>query len=112
MSAPTERLDLVRLGTLTFEAPDETRFPALRLAREAMQHGDTAPAFLNAANEEAVAAFLGRKIGFCDIARTVEAVLETAGKQGAMARASSLDDVLAADALARRLAQAHITRYQ
>lgn len=112
MSAPTERLDLVRLGTLTFEAPDETRFPALRLAREAMQRGDTAPAFLNAANEEAVAAFLARKIGFCDIARTVEAVLETAGKDGSIAPAASLDDVLAADALARRLAQDHITRYQ
>lgn len=112
MSAPTERLDLVRLGTLTFEAPDETRFPALRLAREAMQRGDTAPAFLNAANEEAVAAFLARKMGFCDIARTVEAVLETAARDGSIARASSLEDVLAADALARRLAQAHITRYQ
>lgn len=112
MSAPTERLDLVRLGTLTFEAPDEARFPALRLAREAMQRGDTAPAFLNAANEEAVAAFLARKIGFCDIARTVEAVLETASRDGSIAPASSLDDVLAADALARRLAQAHITRYQ
>lgn len=112
MSAPTERLDLVRLGTLTFEAPDETRFPALRLAREAMQRGDTAPAFLNAANEEAVAAFLARKIGFCDIARTVEAVLETADRQGAIARVSDLEGVLAADALARRLAQAHITGYQ
>lgn len=112
MSAPTERLDLVRLGTLTFEAPDEARFPALRLAREAMQRGDTAPAFLNAANEEAVAAFLARKIGFCDIARTVEAVLETASRDGSIAPAFSLDDVLAADALARRLAQAHITRYQ
>ena len=84
MSAPTERLDLVRLGTLTFEAPDETRFPALRLAREAMERGDTAPAFLNAANEEAVAAFLGRKIGFCDIARTVEAVLGIACRDGAI----------------------------
>lgn len=112
MSAPTERLDLVRLGTLTFEAPDEARFPALRLAREAMQRGDTAPAFLNAANEEAVAAFLARKIGFCGITRTVEAVLETASRDGSIAPASSLDDVLAADALARRLAQAHITRYQ
>lgn len=112
MNAPTARLDLVRLGTLTFEAPDEARFPALRLAREAMLRGKTAPAFLNAANEEAVAAFLARKIGFCDIARTVEAVLETADRDGAIAEPHTLDDVLAADALARRLALSHIKRYQ
>lgn len=112
MKAPTERLDLVKHGTLTFEAPDEDRFPALRLAREAMFKGGTAPATLNAANEEAVAAFLGRRIGFCDIARTVEAVLAKAERAGAIIRPQSLEDVLAADALARRLAQDHFKGYQ
>ncbi|HMN36282.1 MAG TPA: 1-deoxy-D-xylulose-5-phosphate reductoisomerase [Hyphomicrobium sp.] len=112
MAAPTERLDLVRLGTLTFEAPDETRFPALRLAREALRRGGTAPAVLNGANEAAVAAYLSRRIGFCDIARTVEQALEGAQKEGALLAPACLDDVLAADALARRLAQAHINRYQ
>ena len=112
MAAPTERLDLVRLGTLTFEAPDEARFPALRLAREALRRGGTAPAVLNGANETAVAAFLGSRIGFCDIARTVERALEGAEKEGALNAPGCLEDVLAADALARRLAQAHINEYQ
>ena len=74
MTTPTARLDLVKLGTLSFEAPDEDRFPALRLAREALTAGGTAPAVLNAANEVAVEAFLGRRIGFTDIARVVAAV--------------------------------------
>lgn len=112
MAAPTERLDLVRLGTLTFEAPDEARFPALRLAREALRTGGTAPAVLNGANETAVAAFLASRIGFCDIARTVERALEGAEKEGALNAPGCLEDVLAADALARRLAQAHINEYQ
>lgn len=112
MAAPTQRLDLARIGSLTFEAPDEARFPALRLAREALLRGKTAPAILNAANEIAVAAFLGRKIGFCDIPRVVEAVLTDAETQGAICEASVLDDVLAADTLARRLAEGHIKRYQ
>lgn len=112
MHAPTERLDLARLGTLTFEAPDETRFPALGLARAALRRGDTAPAVLNAANEIAVAAFLAGKIGFCDIPRAVEAALEAADKEGAISPAVTLEDILAVDALARRLAQAHINGYQ
>ena len=64
MVTPTERLDLLKLGTLSFEAPDETRFPALRVAREALRTGGSAPAVLNAANEVAVEAFLKRRIGF------------------------------------------------
>lgn len=112
MQAPTERLDLVRLGTLSFEAPDEDRFPALRLAREALSRGGTAPAILNAANEIAVAAFLAGKIGFCGIPGLVGTVLEHAEKDGLILEPGSLEDVLAADTLARRLAQAHITRYQ
>ena len=69
-------LDLVRLGTLTFEAPDETRFPATRIAREALLAGGSAPAVLNAANEIAVAAFLAGKIGFSRITAMVEDVLQ------------------------------------
>ena len=60
-----------RLAASTFEAPDEVRFPALRVAREALQRGGSAPAVLNAANEVAVEAFLTRRIGFLDIARIV-----------------------------------------
>jgi 1-deoxy-D-xylulose-5-phosphate reductoisomerase len=68
-------LDLTAVGRLDFEAPDETRFPALRLAREALMAGGRAPAVLNAANEIAVEAFLDRRIRFLDIARVVEEVL-------------------------------------
>ncbi len=112
MSAPTERLDLARLGSLTFEKPDEERFPALRIARAALQRGGTAPAVLNASNEVAVAAFLGRRLRFTDIVRLVETTLEAAERAGEIRTAASLDDVLAADGLARRLAEDHIKRYQ
>jgi 1-deoxy-D-xylulose-5-phosphate reductoisomerase len=110
MTTPVERLDLVKIGCLTFEAPDETRFPALGLARATLKRGGTAPAIMNAANEVAVQAFLGRKIGFLDIAATVESCLEAAEKRGLCGRASSLDDVLAADHEARTLASAAINR--
>lgn len=104
MAAPTERLDLAKLGALSFEAPDETRFPALRLARAALERGGAAPAILNAANEIAVAAFLEQRIGILDIARTVSECLERADSRGLVAPPQSLDDVLAIDAAARDLA--------
>ncbi len=72
----SDRLDLTRMGDLTFEAPDQERFPALALARAAMRSGGTAPAVLNAANEVAVQAFLAEEIGFLDIAAIVETCLE------------------------------------
>ena len=72
MPAPAQRLDLVQLGKLTFEAPDIARFPALRLAREALHQGGGAPTILNAVNEVAVAGFLAGEIGFLDIARKIE----------------------------------------
>ncbi|MCC2662264.1 MAG: 1-deoxy-D-xylulose 5-phosphate reductoisomerase [Geminicoccaceae bacterium] len=98
ISVPTPRLDLGRIARLTFEAPDPARFPALRVAAEALRQGGTAPTVLNAANEIAVGAFLAGRIGFLDIAALVEAALEAcAGLQ-----AESLDDILAVDALARR----------
>ena len=97
MDTPMEPLDLAAVGTLSFEAPDETRFPATRIAREAAQAGGAAPAVLNAANEIAVAAFLAGKIAFSDIAVTVERVLS--GNLPPPPR--SLEDVLAVDAAAR-----------
>jgi len=111
MSTPTRRLDLIALGSLTFEAPDETRFPALRLGREALSVGGTAPAVLNAANEIAVEAFLKRTIGFCAIAEVAAACLEAASARGLTGSAMRLTDILAVDAEARRLAQSLLSRY-
>ena len=111
MSAPTEKLDLARLATLTFEAPDETRFPALRVAKAAMRRGDTGPAVLNAANEVAVKAFLDRRIKFLDIAALVEETLEAAEQRGAICPAESLDDILAVDELARYLSEDKLSGY-
>lgn len=111
MTAPTEKLDLARLGSLTFEAPDESRFPALRVARVALHRGETGPAFLNAANEIAVAAFLDRRLKFLDIASLVEDTLNAAEKLGAIRKAGCLDDIIAVDAEARRLAADGLRRY-
>ncbi|HVO03431.1 MAG TPA: 1-deoxy-D-xylulose-5-phosphate reductoisomerase [Candidatus Cybelea sp.] len=104
IAAPSARLDFAKVAQLTFEAPDPVRFPALRLAREALKAGGRAPTVLNAANEVAVAAFLAGRIGFMEIARAVEAVLERLPN----AELGSIDDVLAADAEARRLAETRI----
>lgn len=98
METPCERLDLLSVARLDFEAPDLERFPALRLAREAMVAGGAAPAILNAANEVAVAAFLARAIGFCDIADVVARVLDSY----APPPPASIQDVLAIDGEARR----------
>jgi 1-deoxy-D-xylulose-5-phosphate reductoisomerase len=108
MTTPVERLDLVKLQSLTFEAPDEERFPALSLARAALERGASAPAVFNAANEIAVEAFLGRKIGFLDIAATVEWCLEAAEARGILRPAASLEDVLAVDREARLMARSAI----
>jgi 1-deoxy-D-xylulose-5-phosphate reductoisomerase len=75
MPSPSPRLDLAAIASLTFEAPDPVRFPALRLVREAVSAGGSAPTVLNAANEIAVHAFLAEKIGFLDIAEVVERTL-------------------------------------
>ncbi len=94
------RLDLAALGKLEFSPPDEIRFPALRLAREALRAGGGSPTILNAANEVAVEAFLQRRIGFLDIAAVVEAVLDRLGARSA----DTLDAVTDLDAEARRSA--------
>jgi 1-deoxy-D-xylulose-5-phosphate reductoisomerase len=75
METPAERLDLATVAKLDFEAPDDQRFPALRLAREALEGGGAAPIVLNAANEIAVQAFLAGRIGFTDIAASVAEAL-------------------------------------
>jgi 1-deoxy-D-xylulose-5-phosphate reductoisomerase len=103
---PVERLDLVKAGCLTFEAPDEDRFPALCIAREALEKGGAAPAVLNAANEVAVEAFLDGRAGFLDIASTVASSLEAADARGLLRQPQSLDDVLEVDREARRIASA------
>lgn len=101
--APVEKLDLARIGSLTFEAPDLERFECLALAIAAMRRGDGAPTLLNAANEVAVAAFLDRQIGFLDIAATVERVLNQAERDHMVAEPASLDDVAALDVYGRRV---------
>ncbi len=111
MAAPTARLDLVRLGALTFEAPDEKRFPALGLARRTFELGGTAGAVLNAANEVAVDAFLARQIPFPAIAALAGASLEEAVRQGQVCEPAGLDDVIAADAEGRALARGLLRRY-
>jgi 1-deoxy-D-xylulose-5-phosphate reductoisomerase len=100
IATPCLPLDLARIGRLDFEAPDEDRFPALRLTREAAAAGGAVPAILNAANEVAVAAFLGGAIGFLDIAMIVEEVLT----RYSAPVPSTIDDVLTADAGARAMA--------
>ena len=104
MPAPTSRLDLIALGQLTFEAPDEVRFPALRIAREALRTGGIAPTVLNAANEIAVGHFLAEQISFMTIPKVVEAALETSATEIGITRAVTLDDVMEVDRAARALA--------
>jgi 1-deoxy-D-xylulose-5-phosphate reductoisomerase len=100
-----EPLDLARVGTMTFEAADEARFPSLRLAREALDAGGLSPAVLNAANEVAVAAFLKGHLSFLDIAGVTEHCLNQ--ERGNRADAA-LEAVLAADERARALARERI----
>ncbi|GGD73105.1 1-deoxy-D-xylulose-5-phosphate reductoisomerase [Croceicoccus mobilis] len=103
MDTPCDPLDLAAIGTLEFRAPDETRFPATRLAREAAAHGGAAPAVLNAANEIAVAAFLDGRIGFTRIAAMAEDMLQ----QGTLPPAPvTLDEVLVIDRETRLRAKA------
>ncbi len=94
-----ERLNLAEIGSLSFEAPDEKRFPALRLARQVMQAGGAAPCIFNAANEVAVAAFLERKIGFLKIANLVDATLNSMGAT----KCHSIEALMAVDLEAREM---------
>ena len=102
METPAERLSLADIGRLDFEAPDFDRFPALRLAREALEQGAAAPVVLNGANEVAVEAFLKGRIGFCDISRVVEESLA----QATQAAPQSVEEVVALDREIRERASA------
>lgn len=101
MDAGVTALDFYKLGQLDFSAPDEHRFPCLRLAREAFAAGKTAAVVLNAANEISVEAFLQKRIGFTDIARINEQVLSRAE----LTEPDTLDAVIEADFYARKLAR-------
>lgn len=101
MDTPLAPLDLAAIGELTFEAPDEERFPATRIAREAIELGGASPAVLNAANEVAVEAFLAGQIGFTRITAVAELTLE----RYSASAPQSLADVLAIDTEARRCAR-------
>ncbi|WP_428686313.1 1-deoxy-D-xylulose-5-phosphate reductoisomerase [Reyranella sp.] len=103
IDGPAAKLDFMGIPALTFERPDSGRFPALRLAREALVTGGHAPIVLNATNEAAVAAFLARRIRFLDIARIVEDVMS--GWEGLSDAVAGLQQVEAADLEARRLAE-------
>ena len=97
-------LDLARIGTLGFEAPDLARFPALRVARAALEAGGGAPTVLNAANEVAVAAFIARRLGFAEIVALVERALDAAHRRGLVRDPQNVDDALAIDHNSRSLA--------
>jgi 1-deoxy-D-xylulose-5-phosphate reductoisomerase len=104
MGSPAPRLDLAKVGTLTFEEPDPVRFPALAIARRALATGGAAPTILNAANEIAVREFVARRIGFGAIAALVEATLDAAERRGETAEPQTVDEALYIDHSARRSA--------
>lgn len=107
---PVERLDLARIGQLEFRTPDDTRYPALRLARAVMARGGLSGAIFNAAKERALDGFIAGKIGFLDMAAAVEHVLERCeGEAGLIDAAMTLDNVNATDHLARRRVDEWIT---
>jgi 1-deoxy-D-xylulose-5-phosphate reductoisomerase len=115
MSWPAPGLDLASIGQLTFEAPDPERFPALKIARRALEAGAGAPAAMNAANEVAVHAFLNRRVGFLDIASVVSHTLEDMNDRGELATGTDEEAVnwaLAIDASARRLAAQVLSRFE
>jgi 1-deoxy-D-xylulose-5-phosphate reductoisomerase len=104
MTTPAARLDLARIATLTFEEPDLVRFPALALARRALATGGAAPTILNAANEIAVREFVDQRLGFGGIASLVEATLDGMERRGETGEPQSVEEALAVDHNARRLA--------
>jgi 1-deoxy-D-xylulose-5-phosphate reductoisomerase len=104
LAGPAPRLDLANTATLTFEEPDPTRFPALRVARRALEAGGAAPTALNAANEVAVAEFLARRLTFGGIAILVEATLERALRQNCTGEPQSVEEALFIDHNTRLLA--------
>jgi len=106
IETPAAKLDLAKLGKLTFEEPDPVRFATLSLGREAMAKGGTAPAIMNAANEVAVQAFLDNKIGFLDIEKIIEKTL-SANLDGAL---TDLEVLAQTDASARSFAENQVSK--
>jgi 1-deoxy-D-xylulose-5-phosphate reductoisomerase len=106
INGPAARLDLAAIGQLTFEKPDYERFPGLKLAYDSLRTGQGATTVYNAANEIAVAAFIGKQIRFGAIARLVDATLNAWIRAGNLAPLSSADDALAVDHNARNMARA------
>jgi 1-deoxy-D-xylulose-5-phosphate reductoisomerase len=104
LEMPVKRLDLAALGSLTFEPPDERRFPCLALARRALEEGGAMPTILNAANEVAVEAFIAGRIGFLDIARIVEQTCDLAVSRG-LGPPASVEEALDIDREARQRAR-------
>jgi 1-deoxy-D-xylulose-5-phosphate reductoisomerase len=104
------RLDLARIGTLTFEAPDLARFPALKLAREVLEAGGAAPTVLNAANEVAVEAFLAGRIGFTDIAGLVGLAVERAVSER-LREPATVEEALAVDHVGRSIARTLLPQF-
>ena len=109
IDSPAVRLDFTALSPLTFEQPDSGRFPSLRLARQALAIGGSAPIVLNAANEVAVAAFLSGRIGFLDIARVVEDVLMADGNLSSAVE--GLQYVQNTDRKAREMAESAVQNH-
>jgi len=105
INGPAPRLDLAKAATLTFESPDLDRFPALALARRALEVGGGAPTVLNAANEVAVAEFLNKNLDFAGISRLVEATLEAARRQDLTGEPTTVDHALSVDHDSRLLAR-------
>jgi 1-deoxy-D-xylulose-5-phosphate reductoisomerase len=104
MATPAPRLDLARVSELTFEEPDPVRFPALAIARRALAAGGGAPTVLNAANEIAVREFVDRRLPFNGIPALVEATLEAADRRNEASEPQTVEEALAVDHNARRLA--------
>ncbi len=100
IEAPSPKLDLIKFGSLTFIAPDEVKFPALRLAREALKEGGVMTAIMNAANEVAVDNFLKKRIAFTDIAKVVEKVMNKSQNH----TAGTIEEIINIDAQARKSA--------
>jgi 1-deoxy-D-xylulose-5-phosphate reductoisomerase len=110
MKTAARRLDLAAVGSLTFERPDFDRFPALRVALDALRTGQGLPTIMNAANEIAVEAFLQRLISFHDIARLVEEACEAALADGSAREPTSIADALDLNHSAREKARLALRR--
>jgi 1-deoxy-D-xylulose-5-phosphate reductoisomerase len=99
---PVERLDLAKIGSLTFEAPDDARYPALAIAKRVMEEGGLSGAAFNAAKERALDGFIAGEIGFLDMAHVVTATLNKMSfADGLQNAAMTLDNVMETDRLAR-----------